>query len=178
MIALMRLAILLLGSLLHAQVVAGADAAPPNAGPIERLDDHKWKARHEAKLLEASSRPVHLVLLGDSITESYELKGPGPLRDYSGVWQRYYADRGTLNLGFSGDGTRHLLSRITHGEIEGIAPKVAVILIGTNDIGWLSRTAADTAADIEAVVAELRATKAPDLAMLVVALHQLHQASS
>ena len=41
------------------------------------------------------------------------------------------------------------------GEIDGIAPKAAVILIGTNDIGWLHRTAADTVAGIDAVVAEL-----------------------
>ena len=109
------------------------ETASPTAGLIGRLDDLKWKARHEAKLLEASSRPVHLVLLGDSIlgdsiTVNYELKGPEPLRNYSGVWQRYYADRYALNLGFSGDGTRHLLWRIMHGEIDGIAPKAAVIL--------------------------------------------------
>jgi lysophospholipase L1-like esterase len=95
------------------------------------------------------------VLLGDSITANYELKGPAPLRDYSGVWRRYYADRYALNLGFSGDGTRHLLWRIMRGEIDGIGPRVAVILIGTNDIGWLHRTAADTVAGINAVVAEL-----------------------
>jgi hypothetical protein len=133
-----------------AQVAAWAETAPPTAGPIGRLDDLNWKARREAKLLEASSRPVRLVLLGDSITANYELKGPEPLRGYSGVWQRYYADRYALNLGFSGDGTRHLLWRIMHGEIDSIAPKVAVILIGTNDIGWLHRTAADTVAGIDA----------------------------
>jgi hypothetical protein len=119
---------LLLAPLLPAQLAAGAEPAPPTAGPIGRLDDLNWKARHEAKLLEASSRPAHLVLLGDSITANYELKGPQPLRDYGGVWQRYYADRYALNLGFSGDGTRHLLWRIMHGEIDAIAPKVAVIL--------------------------------------------------
>ena len=153
--ASIKIAMLLMALLLPVQVAAGADSALPAAGPIGRLDDLNWKARHEAKLLEASFRPVHLVLLGDSITANYELKGPGPLRDYSRVWQRYYADRDTLYLGFSGDGTRHLLWRITHGEIDGIAPKVAVILIGTNDIGWLRRTAADTVAGIEGVVAEL-----------------------
>jgi lysophospholipase L1-like esterase len=152
---LIKLALPLLALLVPAQVAAGADAAPPTVGPIGRLDDPNWKARHEAKLVEASSRPVHLVLLGDSITANYESKGPGRLRDYSDVWQRYYADRDALNLGFSGDGTRHLLWRIMNGEIDAIAPKVAVILIGTNDIGWLHRTAADTVAGIDAVVAEL-----------------------
>jgi lysophospholipase L1-like esterase len=167
--ALIKIAMLLLAPLLPAQVAAGPETAPPTAGPIGRLDDLKWKARHDAKLLEASSRPVHLVLLGDSITANYELKGPQPLRDYSGVWRRYYADRYALNLGFSGDGTRHLLWRIKHGEIDGIAPKVAVILIGTNDIGWLQRTAADTVAGIDPVMAELH-LRLPATKILLVGL--------
>jgi lysophospholipase L1-like esterase len=168
-IALIRLAILLLAPLLPAQVAAGADAAPPIAGPIGRLDDLNWKVRHEAKLSEASARPIHLVLLGDSITANYELKGPGRLRDYRGVWQRYYAARSALNLGFSGDGTPHLLWRIMHGEIDSIAPKVAVILIGTNDIGWLHRTAADTVIGIDAVLAELH-LRLPATKILLVGL--------
>ena len=175
--ALMKVATVLLVPLLPAQVAAGAEAAPPAAGPIGRLDDRNWKARHEAKLLEASSRPVQLVLLGDSITANYELKGPGPLRDYSRVWQRYYADRYALNLGFSGDGTRHLLWRIMHGEIDGIAPKVAVILIGTNDIGWLHRTAADTVVGIEAVLTELH-FRLPATKILLVGLLPSDRGSS
>src|SRR5271167_3712470 len=167
--ALIKLVMLLLTALLSTEVMAGAETALPTAGPIGRLDDVNWKARHEAKLLEASSWPVHLVLLGDSITANYELKGPKPLRDYSGVWQRYYADRYALNLGFSGDGTRHLLWRIMHGEIDGIVPKVAVILIGTNDIGWLHRTAADTVVGIDAVVAELH-LRLPATKILLVGL--------
>jgi lysophospholipase L1-like esterase len=167
--ALLKLAMVLLAPLRSAQLAAGAETAPPTAGPIGRLDDLNWKARHEAKLLEASSRPVRLVLLGDSITANYELKGPGPLRDYRGVWQRYYADRYALNLGFSGDGTRHVLWRIMHGEIDSIAPKVAVILIGTNDIGWLHRTAPDTVVGIEAVVAELH-LRLPATKILLVGL--------
>ena len=164
------LGMLLLATLLPADITATAKASIPVVAPpvaIERLDDADWKARHEAKLIEARSRPVDLLLLGDSITANYELAGPGPLRDYSGVWQRYYADRHPLNLGFSGDGTRHLLWRIMHGEVEGIAPKVAVLLIGANDIGWLSGTAADTVAGIDAVVAELH-RRLPATQMLLV----------
>jgi lysophospholipase L1-like esterase len=168
-LALLLLVMLLRAPVLPAQVAAGPETAPPTAGPIRHPDDFKWKARHEAKLLEASSRPVHLVLLGDSITANYESKRPKPLGDYSGVWRRYYADRYTLNLGFSGDGTRHLLWRILQGEIDGIAPNVAVILIGTNDIGWLHRSAADTVAGIDAVVAELH-LRLPATKILLVGL--------
>jgi lysophospholipase L1-like esterase len=167
--ALIKLAILLLTPLLSAQVAAAAETAPPTAGPIGRLDDLNWKARHEAKLLEASSRPVHLLLLGDSMTANYEFKGPDLLRDYSGVWHRYYDDRYALNLGFSGDGTGHLLWRIIHGEVDRITPKVAVVLIGANDIGWLHRTAADTVASIEAVVVELH-LRLPATKVLLVGL--------
>jgi lysophospholipase L1-like esterase len=168
-VASIRLTMLLLAALLPAQVMAGADTAPPTTGPIGRLDNANWKARHEAKLLEGSSRPVHLVLLGDSITANYELKGPEPLRDYTGVWRRYYADRYALNLGFSGDGTRQLLWRIINGEIDSIAPRVVLVLIGTNDIGWLHRTAADTVAGIDAVLAELH-LRLPATKILLVGL--------
>ncbi len=157
---------LLVATLLPADIAARTKAPMP-AAPAARLDDAEWKARHEAKLLEARSRSIDLVLLGDSITANYELTGPGSLHDYTGVWQRYYADRHALNLGFSGDGARHLLWRIMHGEVEGIAPKVAVILIGTNDIGWLSGTAADAVAGIDAVVAELH-HRLPATKMLLV----------
>jgi lysophospholipase L1-like esterase len=56
-----------------------------------------------------------------------------------------------------------------HGEIDGIAPKAAVILIGTNDIGWLHRTAADTVAGIDAVAAELH-LRLPATKILLVGL--------
>jgi hypothetical protein len=83
------------------------------------------------------------------------------------VWQRRRPIR--TQSRFLGDETRHLLWRIMHGEIDGTAPKVAVLL-GTNDIGWLQRTATDTLAGIDAMVAELHlrlpATKIPLVGLL------------
>jgi lysophospholipase L1-like esterase len=129
---------------------------PLHLTPVDRLDDPGWKARHETKLREARWTQVDVVLLGDSITANCELSGPGPLLDFRAVWQRYFAGRHALNLGFSGDGTQHLLWRIMNGEIDGLSPKLAIVLIGTNDIGWLSRVAAETIDGINAVVAELQ----------------------
>jgi lysophospholipase L1-like esterase len=145
----MRLLLLLAALLLAA-------AAPLAASPIARLDLPWWKARHEAKLAELHKGPVNLVFLGDSITQDYERDGPEPFRDFRPVWEKYYGDRRALNLGFSGDATSHLLWRIEHGEIDGIVPRAAVILIGANNLGRLHWSAADTVAGIAAVVAETR----------------------
>ena len=148
----MRRAWLLLAALL----LGAAGALPPAAEPIARLNLPWWKTRHAEKLTEARRGPVDLLLLGDSITQQYEATGPAPLHDYRPVWQRFYADRHALNLGFIGDATSHLLWRIEHGEIDGIAPKAAVILIGANNLGRLHWSAPDSILGIETVVAEVR----------------------
>ena len=146
---LLLAALLLLG----AADVSRAEPPPLAAVPIARLDLPWWKARHEAKLAQAKRGPVDLVLLGDSITHDYEMTGPEPFLDFRAVWQRYYGDRHALNLGFPGDATSHLLWRILHGEIDGIAPKAVVILIGANNLGRLHWSGPDTVRGIEAVVA-------------------------
>ncbi len=137
-------------------------AAPPRphtvlaATPISRMDQHWWRVRHEAKLDELRSRRVDLIFLGDSLTQDYEVSGPPEWRDFVPVWQRFYGGRNAVNLGFNGDATSHLLWRIENGEVAGIAPKVAVILIGANNLGRLRWPAEDTVAGIDAIVTQLR----------------------
>lgn len=140
-----------------AGLLAGAAVRlPPAAQPISRLDLPWWRDRHAAKLAEARRGTARLVLLGDSITQDYEMTGPEPFRDFRAVWTRFYAGREALNLGFSGDATSHLLWRMRNGEIDGIAPRAAIILIGANNLGRLHWSAADTVLGIETVVAEAR----------------------
>ena len=116
------------------------------------MDLHWWRVRHEAKLEELRSRRVDLIFLGNSLTQDYEVSGPPDWRDFVPVWQRFYGGRNAVNLGFNGDATSHLLWRIENGEVAGIAPKVAVILIGANNLGRLHWPAEDTVAGIDAIV--------------------------
>ena len=134
-----------------------AGATPLAALPISRLDTPWWKARHAQKLAEIAggARP-DLVWLGDSITQNFERNGPDAWAMYQPVWQHYYGSLRPLNLGFTGDATSHLLWRLRNGEVAGIAPRAAVILIGANNLGRLHWSAPDSVLGIKAVVAETR----------------------
>lgn len=110
-----------------------------------------WMPRHEKKLAEARAlgKSAEIVFIGDSITHGWEDRGPE-------VWERYYKPLHGLALGFSGDRTENVLWRLQHGEVDGIAPKVAVLMIGTNNTGHRQEDPKTTAAGIRRDIDELR----------------------
>jgi lysophospholipase L1-like esterase len=132
-------------------------AAAPAATPYSRLDLPWWQARFTEKQAALHAGPVDLLWLGDSITQQFEQAGPEPWRDFKPVWDRFYAPRHAVNLGFKGDATAHLLWRIEHGETDGIHPRLAIVLIGANNFGHLHWPAGPTLLGIEAIVDALRA---------------------
>lgn len=85
-----------------------------------------WLAQHKRFVAEAKKGGVDLLFLGDSITDFWRNRG-------SKVWTKFYAPRHAANFGISGDRTQHVLWRIDHGELDGIKPKVTVLMIGTNN---------------------------------------------
>ncbi len=140
---------------LAATTLVAAAPLPPAAQPLSRASLPWWQARLDAKQAELRHGPVDLVWYGDSITQQFEQAGPQPWRDFKPVWDRFYAPRHAVNLGFKGDATSHLLWRIEHGEADGIHPRLAIILIGANNFGHLHWPAAPTLQGIEAIVAAL-----------------------
>jgi lysophospholipase L1-like esterase len=128
---------------------------PMAARPLSRAIAW-WQKRHKEKLEELKEKKPALIFLGDSITQDWEIDGDQPWRQFGPGWRRFYGDRNAVNLGFSGDATCHLLWRIENGEVAGISPKVAVVLIGANNLGRLHWTAGDTVAGIDVIINELR----------------------
>ncbi|HEY1798542.1 MAG TPA: GDSL-type esterase/lipase family protein [Stellaceae bacterium] len=106
------------------------------AAPIKRFEG----IRQALKV-----QPYRALYLGDSITQLWDPK----------IWQQNMAPRGVFNAGVSGDRTEHLLWRLDHGNLDGPPPKVAIVLIGTNDIGH-GRLVEDAAEGIRAVLLKLR----------------------
>ena len=137
--------------LLAAAVVLTA-ASDPAATPLSRDNLPWWHARHEEKLARVRASRVDLVFLGDSITQDWEEHGPPEWRDFAPAWQRFYGDRNAVNLGFKGDTTASLLWRMQHGEVDGIQPKVAVVMIGANNNGRVHWSAEQTLDGIAAII--------------------------
>jgi len=115
---------------------------------------YDWKKRHELTSAAVKHAKPQILFIGDSIThffggekfDSYALRGQQ-------TWGEFYVPRNAGNLGFGWDKTENVLWRLQHGAVDGIAPKLVVVMIGTNNSGTCE--AADIAAGITAIVAEL-----------------------
>jgi lysophospholipase L1-like esterase len=138
--------------------LAGAQDAKENpaAKPLSEDVD-----RHKQFLKIVVDGKGDIIFLGDSITQGWEGAGKK-------VWAEYFASLNPVNLGIGGDQTGHVLWRITEGkELEPLKPKVAVIMIGTNNTG--SHTSEQIAGGVKAIVDELRKQK-PDMKILLLGI--------
>lgn len=131
--------------------------------PLKRVD---WAdGYHQAMLVREKKPDLQLVFLGDSITMMWRSQS-----GYEGgtpVWEQYYALRNTGNFGISGDRTEHILWRITEGgDLDGLSPKVLVLLIGINNYGQTHSTPQDVSAGISTIVGYLK-TKLPETKILL-----------
>lgn len=127
----------------------------------------RWMQRHEQKLalkqqMLVAGTPPQLVFIGDSITEGWENAGKA-------VWQQHYAPYHALNLGYGGDHTENVLWRLQHGEVDGLQPKVAVLMIGTNNTGDRQDPPEVTVAGVERILQELR-QRLPQTRVLLLAV--------
>jgi lysophospholipase L1-like esterase len=145
-------------------ILAGANFAQENKNPCTTPVDKKdvgWVRRHESFVDRAKKGDVDVLFLGDSITHGWEGAGRK-------VWADKFEKLKPANFGIGGDRTQHVLWRITEGkELDGIDPKVAVLMIGTNNIG--SNSPEQIAQGIGAIVSTLRHGK-PHIKVLLLAV--------
>lgn len=125
------------------------DGTPAALVPASQTDAW-WISRHAATVARVHEGDIDLIMIGDSITQGWSREGRA-------VWDAYYGDHQAMNLGFDGDRTEHVLWRLDHGEIEGIKPKLAVVMIGTNNTSTRHDSPKETAAGIQAIFTTLHA---------------------
>jgi beta-glucosidase len=127
--------------------------------PAPKANNAGFFQKHESFLARAKSGPVGLLFLGDSITEGW--------KNVPAIWEKHYGAHAPANFGIGGDQTQHVLWRIANGELDGIAPKVVVLMIGTNNSG--AHSAEQIAEANRRIVAAIR-TKLPETKVLLLAI--------
>ncbi|MDO5580030.1 MAG: GDSL-type esterase/lipase family protein [Planctomycetia bacterium] len=133
------------------------EAESANNPSTSEEDRNIERFKQQSKRMEQGN--VDLLMIGDSITHFWENAGKE-------VWKKYYDHRNAMNFGISADRTGHLLWRIHHSPMNKISPKMAVILIGTNNVGHKKSTPVQTVEGIKLVVSELQKLY-PDMKILL-----------
>ena len=152
MIRRILLASLCIAPFATAQETEEPPEPPVNTATLHEARDGRALQRHERinARVAAMKGACDLIFVGDSITEGFEDEG----RE---VWADRYAKRRAANLGISGDRTEHVLWRLENGNLDGLQPKLAVVMIGTNNFGHGTHEAPQVLEGIQAVIASLRA---------------------
>jgi lysophospholipase L1-like esterase len=134
-----------------------ADAASTTVPSDSNYKAHyAWNQGCEHRVTDTKGKPCDIIFIGDSITDNFTGR-PTPAWGSVGgeVWDKYYANRRALNFGVGADATQNVLWRLEHMDIKEFKPKVAVILIGTNNN---KNTPEEIAAGVKAVVKKTQQT--------------------
>ncbi len=140
--------------LVSAEQIKAVMAAPQNAS--------WWTERHERAVARIRRGQTDLLFIGDSITQGWE-------EDGRRVWDSFYGHRRAVNLGYNSDKTENVLWRLQDGELDGITPKLAVVMIGTNNTSMREDPPEHTAAGVHAILTTLR-TRLPKTKILLLAI--------
>lgn len=106
-------------------------------------DPNAWLGAHEAlvKKVQANPGPCDVLLVGDSITIQWEQGMDG-----SNSWKKEFPALKGINIGIGGDKTQNVLWRMDHGGVDGLRPRVCLLMIGNNNMFFASETGVEAAA--------------------------------
>jgi lysophospholipase L1-like esterase len=149
-------------------IVSYAQSNIPANQPLERTDSNSQLAHQQ--LLEKGRRGrIDVFFLGDSITRRW---GATDYPDFLANWKQNFFGWNAANFGWGGDTTQNILWRLENGELDGVNPKVIVILAGTNNVGrdpGDDARVADITRGIQAII-DLCQRKAPRATIILTAI--------
>jgi lysophospholipase L1-like esterase len=124
-----------------------------NLGWAQRVKSNNDKAHKLAA-------GIQLVFDGDSITDFWQTSGKK-------IWAARYEKLGAFDFGISGDRTQFVLWRLDQGQVDGLKPKLVVLMIGTNNLN--GNTDKEIAEGVTAIVKDYR-KRCPDAVVLLQAI--------
>lgn len=142
--------------------IVGTHAAVTPAQQTAKWAVQWWAKRHDRINEWLKKGKVDMLFVGDSITHGWEGQGRK-------IWNEYYAKRNAVNMGIGGDRTEHVLWRLDNSNFKKISPKLAVVMIGTNNSDGDQYTAEQIADGIIAICERLRC-RLPKTKILLLAI--------
>jgi lysophospholipase L1-like esterase len=139
--------------------------------PVPRADQNSMTAH--AQLLEKAKRGgIDIYFEGDSITRRW---GAIDYPDLLANWKENFFGWNAANFGWGADSIQNILWRLHNGELDGVHPKIIVLLAGTNNVGNTVPAEGDDAkvADITRgfkAILDLMQTKAPEAIIVVMGI--------
>jgi lysophospholipase L1-like esterase len=140
----------------------------PADQPRVRADRNSHLA-HQQLLAKARSGGIDLYVLGDSIARRW---GATDYQEFLAHWNKTFHGWNAADFGWGADRTEHILWRLENGELDGVNPKVIVILAGTNNVGREpgdEAKVADVTRGLNAIVEACR-KKAPAATIVLTAI--------
>jgi lysophospholipase L1-like esterase len=148
----------------------GSARLSPTEIPTPRPDPNSLLA-HRQLVEKAKKGGIDLYFVGDSIVRRWGTSDP-QYADLLANWKENFFGWNAGNFGWGADRIENILWRLENGELDGVNPRVIVILAGTNNIGPQpgdEALPADITKGIQALLRLCRA-KAPAAAILLTAI--------
>jgi beta-glucosidase len=131
-----------------------------NWGGTSWLDTHAKLVEH----VQENAGPCDVLLVGDSITIQW-----------GDSWKKHFPDLKAINIGIGGDKTQNVLWRLDHGGVEGLQPKLILLMIGNNNMFFTPETGIEPVTKgIEMCMKNLR-DKFPKTPIIVAKILPAHQ---
>ncbi len=147
------------------------DAPVPADIPVPRTDKNSQLA-HEQLLEKTKRGRIDIYFEGDSITRRW---GATDYPQLLANWRANFFGWNAADFGWGADRVENILWRLENGELDGVGPKVIVLLAGTNNIGnrvppeGIGTAAANVTRGLAAVLRVMRA-KAPNAAIILMGI--------
>jgi lysophospholipase L1-like esterase len=138
----------------------------------ERLDQNS-RIAHQQLLEKRTQGRIDVYFAGDSIVRRW---GGTDYPELLANWTENFRGWHAANFGWGADRTQNILWRLENGELDGVNPKVIVLLAGTNNVGRQPGDAAkveEISRGLEAIVKLMR-EKAPAASIIVTAIFPRH----
>src|SRR5277367_6254818 len=159
----MRVA-LLAGCMLWSIGLRGQTLVPADQ-PVSRTDQNSLTA-HSQLLEKAKRGGIDIYFEGDSITRRW---GATDYPDLLANWTKNFFGWNAADFGWGADKIQNILWRLDHGELDGVDPKVIVLLAGTNNLGDGGSGVEDITSGLKSIL-RIMQDKAPRATLIVTAI--------